>query len=65
MPEKLKELINAVGVMTELWTMTYKNFIDHGYSNTEALTHTREFMAAFMIATVGQAAKNKEENNNG
>ena len=65
MPEQLKELIKAIGIMTELWSMTYKNFIDHGYSNAEALTHTREFMAAFMIATMNQPNKNKEENSNG
>ena len=62
MPEKFKNFINAIGVLTEVWMMTYKSFIDHGHNHTEALTHTREFMSALMHATI---ANNKEENPNG
>ena len=62
MTNKFKEFINAMGALTEVWTLVYKNFIKQGYSVPDALTHTREFTAALMIATMAQGGKNTEEN---
>ena len=62
MNEKLKNFIAGIGAMTEVWTMTYKNFIEHGYTSTEALTHTREFMSALIHSIM---VYGKEENTDG
>lgn len=47
---KLTEFINAIGALTEIWTVSYRGFITQGYSASEALIHTREFTAALMTA---------------
>lgn len=48
MNEQLKELINSIGMMTELWMITYEGFKRQGMAEKDALLHTREFMVAFL-----------------
>lgn len=53
--EKVTELITAVGALSELWTVTYNNFIKQGYSKLDARVHTKDFMSALIheIMTCG------------
>ena len=44
MNEKVQQIILAVGALSELWTVTYKNFIAQGLSHKDALEHTGAFM---------------------
>ena len=60
MNDKLNDFVKSMGALTEMWTMTYQNFIKQGYSVENALTHTREFMAAFLI---GIMSKGEQEEN--
>lgn len=48
MNDKVQQFINGVGALTEIWIITYNNFIKQGMSAADAMTHTREFMKAFM-----------------
>ena len=43
--DAVQELINGIGLMTELWIIVYKSFVTHGMDDREALTHTKEFMS--------------------
>lgn len=48
MNEKLKEFLLGMGVLTELWVVTYNNFRKQGLSHSEALDHTSAFMKTVM-----------------
>lgn len=48
MNEKLKEFLLGMGVLTELWVVTYNNFRKQGLSHSEALDHTGAFMKTVM-----------------
>lgn len=45
MNDKLLELINGVGAMAELWTISYNSFKKQGFSDDDAITHTKAFMS--------------------
>ena len=44
MNEKLRDMINGIGIMAELWMIAYNSFKKQGLSDTDALKHTREYM---------------------
>lgn len=46
--EQLKQLIQNLGVMTELWTITFNGFKAQGMSIDQALIHTKAFMSTMM-----------------
>lgn len=58
---KVQEFIEAVGVFTEVWRMTYSEFISAGMNATESLAHTQGFMTAFMTAAFGSASSSSKE----
>ena len=51
--EKVNELIKGIGLITELWMITYKNFVAQGLSAKEATMQTKEFMAIMMESMIG------------
>ena len=53
MDEKLKSFIDSMGVLCEVWTLTYTNFVNQGLKPSEAMKHTQGFMSTF-IATITQ-----------
>lgn len=59
MNEKVKELINAVGMLTEIYMIAYKGFKNQGMSDKDAMLHNREFMTAFTSAMIS-APRNQE-----
>lgn len=52
----LQKFINDVGLIVEMWTVVYKQFVEHGYDSAEALVHTKAFMEA-MIASQANGGK--------
>lgn len=50
MNNKLQEFINGLSALTEIWTLTYKNFCSHGFDQEEALIHTSAFIETIMSA---------------
>ena len=60
MNDNLKEFIKGMGALTEMWTVTYRGFINQGYSVSDALTHTREFTAALITAMMTTQGKKEE-----
>lgn len=51
--DKLNELLQGLGAMSEFWIITYESFKKHGLSDSEALTHTQAFMS-IMLAMFGK-----------
>ena len=43
--DQLNNLIQGIGIMTELWVITYNNFRSHGMNDTDAVIHTKAFMS--------------------
>ena len=48
MNEKPQEFLQGMGIMTELWMVTYNNFRKQGLSHSESLDHTAAFTKAIM-----------------
>jgi hypothetical protein len=48
MNNKLQEFIAGLSALTEIWTLTYRNFIKQGWSTEEALMHTSAFIGTMM-----------------
>lgn len=46
--DQLTQLIQGIGMMTELHMITYQNFLDHKMTDAEALKHTKIFMTALL-----------------
>ena len=58
--DQVKQLIQGIGLLTELWTITYQGFRQQGLSDAESIKHTRELisvMVATMINTGGTEDK--------
>lgn len=58
--DKLKELFNSIGVLAEMWIITFNQFKSMGLDAGDALNHTRECIPSMMIASM--SSKNSEEN---
>lgn len=44
----VNQLIQGIGVMAELWTITFKSFINQGLKVPEAMEHTKAFMSVII-----------------
>ena len=44
MDEKIKNFINGLGALVEMWMIVYRGFISNGCNEREALQHTQAFM---------------------
>ena len=57
--DKILEVIQSIGVMTDMWIITYRSFIEHNMSNDEAIMHTNALMSSILESALGN--KNTEE----
>lgn len=57
----VKQLIQGLGVMTELWAITYNSFKSQGFTNGDAINHTKAFMSVVIGGILDQS--NKEGSN--
>ena len=46
--DAVNQLIQGIGVMAELWTITFKSFINQGLKVSEAMEHTKAFMSVII-----------------
>lgn len=58
----LNELIKGIGMLTELWIITYKSFLNQKLSDKEAMDHTREFMS-IMVNEIFNGSKERDGGN--
>ena len=52
MNDGLKSFVNSMGVLCEMWTLTYSNFIKQGMHAKDAMMHTQGFMTAVVSASM-------------
>lgn len=52
---QITELIKGIGMMCELWTITYQNFKSQKLSEEEAIKHTAAFMSVMMESFKGNS----------
>lgn len=46
--DQVKQLIQNLGMMAELWTITYQSFRKQGMSHADSIIHTKAFMSTMM-----------------
>lgn len=46
--DQVKQLIQNLGMMAELWSITYQSFRSQGLSHADSITHTKAFMSTMM-----------------
>lgn len=51
--DQVNQLIQGIGAMVELWTITYSGFKKQGFSDKDAVTHTEAFMSIMMSIVMG------------
>ena len=59
--EQVKQIIQGLGVMTELWTITYNGFIQQGMSSQDAIMHTKGFMSVMLGSFINQDSSGEEK----
>lgn len=52
MNEQVKQLIQGIGVLTELWTITYNGFKQQGLNDVDSIRNTKELMSIIMESIV-------------
>lgn len=50
--DAVNQLIQGIGVMAELWTITFKSFINQGFTISDAMLHTKAFMSVIIENTM-------------
>lgn len=59
--EQVNQLIQNIGMCTELWIITYTSFKRQGLSNEEATMHTKSFMSTMIEAFMPSDEANGRE----
>lgn len=56
--DQFNELLNGLGAMIELYTITYQSFKKQGHSDDDAIKHTKTFMSVFMESVIANGGQN-------
>lgn len=59
--EQVNKLIQGIGMMTELWMITYNGFKRQGLTDKESLMHTKLFMSVMLESFIGTDGLNNVE----
>lgn len=59
----LDELIKGIGMMTELWMITYGSFKNQKLSDDEAMNHTKAYMSIMLHEMMFSERENKDDQN--
>lgn len=58
--DQVNQLIQGIGLMTELYTITYQNFKKQNMSDKEAIAHTKAFMSVIVDSIVSFGGANEQ-----
>ena len=50
--DMVNQLILGIGAMAEIWTVTFKSFINQGLTEPEAMEHTKALMSVILENTM-------------
>lgn len=59
--EQINQLIQGIGMMTELYLITFSNFKKQNLSDEDAIRHTKAFMSVMMETFTDPNSKNNLE----
>lgn len=59
--DQINQIIQGVGLMTEIYTITYQSFKKQGLSDKEAIKHTKAFISVMMDSIVGNDGKSTQQ----
>lgn len=51
--DRIGQLIQGIGLFTELWSITYHSFKSQGISDQEAIAHTSALMSVIFNSAIG------------
>lgn len=51
--EQVNQLIQGIGMMTELWIITYNGFVNQGMTDEDAIMHTKALMSIMVESFYG------------
>lgn len=52
---QINDIIQGLGVMTELWIITYQNFKKQGFNDSDSILHTKAFMSIVLSSVIGSS----------
>lgn len=50
--DQINQIIQGIGTLTELWTITYSGFKRQGLNNDDAVMHTKALMSIMVDSMV-------------
>lgn len=50
--DQVKQLIQNLGMMAELWSITYQSFRNQGMGHADSIVHTKAFMSCMIESFV-------------
>ncbi len=59
--DQINQIIQGIGLMTEMYTITYQSFKKQGLSDEEAIKHTKAFISVMMDSIVDTSGKDPKE----
>ena len=59
--DQINQIIQGVGLMTEMYTITYQSFKKQGLSDEEAIKHAKAFISVMMDSIVDTSGKDTKQ----
>lgn len=62
MNDKMLDFIKTIGVISETWGVTYKSFLNQGFTPSDALIHTKLLIGTMMDSMINGGGKENGTN---
>lgn len=59
--DQINQIIQGIGLMTEMYTITYQSFKKQGLSDKEAIIHTKAFISVMINSVLGSDNKDTQQ----
>lgn len=58
---QINQIIQGIGLMTEMYTITYQSFKKQGLSDKEAIMHTKAFISVMINSVLSSDNKDTQQ----
>jgi hypothetical protein len=59
--DQINQIIQGIGLMTEMYTITYQSFKKQGLSDKEAIMHTKAFISVMINSVLSSDNKDTQQ----
>lgn len=59
--DQINQIIQGIGLMTEMYTITYQSFKKQGLGDEEAIKHTKAFISVMMDSIIDTSGKDTKQ----